>query len=109
MDNVCYTVIIRQQMCQSGVPITRENVYTNISQNSVIDLLNGYTLSFSISTNSTANLRFTNTLFGIDLIFNISEDTVNVFDLPVENTIFRVSVLFKARCCNEPNNCPCGR
>jgi len=106
MDNICYTVIIRQQMCQSGVPVTRENVYTNISQNSIIDLLNGYTLSFSVATNGTANLRFTNSLFGIDFIFNIAEGTVNVFDLPVESTIFRVSVLFRARCCDEQkNNC----
>ena len=111
MDNICYTVIIRQQMCQSGVPVTRENVYTNISQNSIIDLLNGYTLSFAISTNDTANLRFINTLFDIDLVFNIAENTVNVFDLPVENTIFRVSVIFKARCCDEQesNKCPCRR
>ena len=108
MDNICYLVLIRQQVCQSGVPITRENVYSNISQSSTISLLNGYTLNISISINGTANLRFINTLFGIDLIFNISEGIVNSFDLPVENTIFRVSVLIKSRCCYTEKNC-CNR
>ena len=73
MDNVCYTVIIRQQVCQSGVPVTRENAYSNISQNSIITLLNGYTLHISLSSGGTVNLRFMNTLFGIDIIFNILE------------------------------------
>ncbi len=104
MDNICYTVIIRQQMCQSGTPVTRENAYSNVSQNSTLELLNGYTLSISISTNNTSNLRFTNTMFGIDIQFNIANDTVVTFDLPVENTIFRVSVFVQARCCKESCN-----
>ena len=101
MDNVCYTVVVRQQMCQSGVPITRENAYSNVSQNTALNLLNGYTLTLSISTNNTVNLRFTNIPFGIDVLFNVSIDSLNTFDLPVENTIFRVSVFVQARCCKS--------
>lgn len=103
MDNVCYTVIVRQQMCQSGTPVTRENAYSNVSQESALELLNGYTLRISASTSNTSNLRFTNTLFDIDIQFNVANDTVTIFDLPVENTIFRVSVFIQARCCKDCN------
>lgn len=101
MDNVCYTVIVRQQMCQSGTPVTRENAYSNVSQGTLLELLNGYTLRLESSMSNTSNLRFTNTLFGIDIQFNIANDTVTIFDLPVENTIFRVSVYVQARCCKD--------
>lgn len=101
MDNVCYTVIVRQQMCQSGTPVTRENAYSNVSQGALLELLNGYTLRLESSMSNTSNLRFTNTLFGIDIQFNIANDTVTIFDLPVENTIFRVSVFIQARCCKD--------
>ena len=104
MDNVCYTAVIRQQMCQSGVPVTRENVYSNIQQESVITLLNGYTLYITNSVSDTANLRFVNNILGINLVFNIAVGSVAMFDLPVESTIFRVSVFVQSRCCCPNSN-----
>lgn len=105
MENICFTVIIRQQMCQSGVPVTRENVYSNISQNSTINLLNGYTLNLSISAGDTTSLQFINGALGINLAFNIQNQNVALFDLPVDNTIFRVSIFVQKNCC-ATSNCP---
>lgn len=101
MDNVCYVAVIRQQMCQSGTPVSRENVYSNLSQNTAIPLLNGYTLKISQGTNNSSDLQFINEMFGINLIFNISNGSAAVFDLPVENTIFRVTIFIQVRCCSK--------
>ena len=58
MNNFCYTLSVRQRKCQNGISNITDNVYTNISNNSVVQLGFGYTLTFISSNSSTATIQF---------------------------------------------------
>lgn len=99
MEYTCYMLVVRERTCQSGVPVTNEKVYTNISNIDSIMLDNGYVLNVSQGTNNTLILNFVNTAFDINLEFKLIDATSAVFDLPIQNGTYRVGVYLKLRCC----------
>lgn len=99
MDNCCFLVSIRQRICQSGVPLNINRTYTNIPNNSTVDLLNGYRLTIYRISNNMIRLTFANTLFELNFSFDVNDATTNVFDLPIDSGTFRIAVFAAMRCC----------
>lgn len=100
MDNICFLLSIRTRICQSGVPVSSEKTYTNISSSTNILLDNGYTLNVQKSTNDTINLNFINTVLGFNFTFNISNNSTTVYDLPIDSGTYRLIIFVTMRCCN---------
>lgn len=104
MDNVCFLICIRQRICQSGVPVNIDRTYTNVSNNTVFNLLNGYTLTIYRISNCKIRFTFTNETFDFNFSFEVDDSTTTVFDLPIDSGTFRIAVFASMRCCNP---CPC--
>lgn len=99
MDNVCYFVATKFRVCQSGVPLSQEKVYTNVSSTTNIQLYFGYILNVARATNDTIDLIFTNPALNLNFTFTISNGGTAVFDLPIDSGTFRVAIFASARCC----------
>jgi len=99
MDNVCYFVATRFKVCQSGVPLSQEKVYTNVSSTTDIQLFFGYILNVTRATNDSIDLVFTNTALNLNFTFTIANGGTAVFDLPIDSGTFRVAIFASARCC----------
>lgn len=108
MDNICFIVSTRQRICQSGVPINIDNTYTNIANNTIILLSNGYTLTVSRACSNTIRLTFSNTSFDLFFFFDVENGTTNVFDLPIDGGTFRIAIFAAMRCCNTNPCCSSG-
>lgn len=104
MDNICFFVTIRQRICQSGIPITSNNTYTNISNNTQIILNNGYILTIYRISNNRLRLTFSNTGFNLSFYFDVENGSTNIFDLPIEGGTFRILIFAAMCCCEERNN-----
>lgn len=78
MDETCFSLIIRDRICQSGVPVTSEKVFTNLPEET-ITLQNGYTLSVSNGPSDNISLQFINTAFGIDVTYMIENNRLWCF------------------------------
>ena len=104
MDNICFTVSIRQRICQSGVPVNIDRVFANVSNNTTFDLLNGYTVTIYRISNCRVRLTFVNQTFGFNFSFDVNDSTTNAFDLPIDGGTFRILIFASMRCCNP---CPC--
>ena len=85
MNNFCYTLAVRQKKCQNGISNITDNIYTNISNNSVVQLGFGYTLTFISSNSSTATIQLSNSDFIPNILFNIPSGSYKIFDLPYDN------------------------
>lgn len=105
MDNICFLVSIRQRICQSGVPVNIDKTFTNVSNNTTFDLLNGYTLTISRISNSQIRLTFVNDILDLRFSFDVDDSTTNAFDLPIDGGSFRLLIFASMRCCST---CPCG-
>ena len=99
MDNVCYFVATKFKVCQSGVPLSQEKVYTNVSSTTNIQLYSGYVLNVGRATNDSVDLIFTNTSLNLNFTFTVQNGSSAVFDLPIDSGTFRVAIFVSARCC----------
>lgn len=99
MDNVCYFLAIKFRVCQSGVPLSQEKVYTNVSTTTDIQLFYGYILNVARATNDTIDLIFKNNALNLNFTFTVSSGSTSVFDLPIDSGTFRIAILASARCC----------
>ena len=92
MNDVCYTLTIKQKTCQTTIGKTFDNVYTNIPVGTVIPLQFGYTLKYISGTALAATVQLINPIFIPTLNFNIPDNTFKIFDLPCECASYRVFV-----------------
>ena len=99
MDNICFFISIRQRVCQSGVPVTSENTYTNLSSDDNIILDNGYVLSFSRNIDNNILLTFYNSALNLSFTFTVEDASTTVYDLPIEGGTYRIAVFVTMRCC----------
>lgn len=92
MNQVCYTLTVKQVKCQNGISRTIDNVYTNISPNAIIPLSFGYSIKI-ISTNvNSITIQLSNPDQIPNLIFNIPSGSFKTFDLPTEGGNLRVYI-----------------
>ena len=101
MDNLCFIVAVRQRICQSGVPIITNNTFTNIENNSTIDLNNGYILTIYRVSNNRIRLTFVNNILNLSFFFDVINGSTNVFDIPLEGGTFRIAIFAAMRCCSN--------
>lgn len=105
MECTCFSLIIRDRICQSGVPVTSEQVYSTIPSDTVI-LQNGYTLIISNGSSDNILLNFINISLDIDVTFSIQSGTSQVYDLPIDSGTYRVGVFMQKSTCNQTACCP---
>ena len=92
MNNICYTLAIRQRRCQNGISRELDNVYTNVTTSSILPLSFGYQVTIiSLNANS-ISIQISNPDFIPNMIFNIPSGSFKIFDLPTENGTLRVSI-----------------
>ena len=99
MDNVCYFLAVKFKVCQSGVPITSEKVYTNLSSSTVIDLYYGYTINIQTTSNDSLNILIQNTMLNLNLTFSITNGETILIDLPLDSGTLKVILYASAKCC----------
>ncbi len=99
MDNVCYFLAVKFRVCQSGVPLSSEKVYTNLSNTSVVELYYGYTLTVARTTNDEITINILNTTLNLNLTFTISNGGTILLDLPIDGGTFKLAIYAGARCC----------
>lgn len=105
MNNYCYTLAVRVLKCQNGISNTTDNVYTNITNNSVVQLGFGYTLTFIASNSNNATIKLSNSNFIPNILFNIPSGSYKIFDLPVESGTVRIYVGVTAIDCSNTIAC----
>lgn len=105
MNTYCYTLAIRQRTCENGISRSNDNVYTNITPNSVIPLNFGYNITFLSGTSTYASIQISNSNQIPNLIFNISSGNYKIFDLPVQNGTLRVYIGVSSIICSETVVC----
>lgn len=101
MDNICFSIIVRDRTCQSGVPVTSEKVYTNVAQDEIITLQNGYTLTVSNAQADKIKLVFNNDALNVNVTFYILNGSYGIFDLPIDSGTYRVGVYSIKNCCSN--------
>lgn len=85
MENCCYTIAIRQLRCENGIPRQIDNVYTNVTVNTVFPLSFGYTATLVGISDNYITITLSNPNFIPDITFNIPRDSYKIFNLPKEN------------------------
>jgi len=88
MNNCCYSLAIRQNRCQNGIPITSDNIYTNIEDNSIIELSYGYSLRVISRHETYVVIELSNPSLLPPVFFHIPNDDFKEFDLPLLNGTF---------------------
>lgn len=99
MDNVCYFLAVKFKVCQSGVPITSEKVYTNLSSSTVIDLYYGYTINLKQASNDSLTILIQNITLNLSLNFSITNGETILIDLPLDSGTLKVILYASAKCC----------
>ncbi|MEG1705482.1 MAG: hypothetical protein RR290_02775 [Clostridia bacterium] len=102
--NCCYTIVIKQIVCNNGVPKRIDNVHTNLSPNTKIKLEFGYSLTFLNGTDKQCSIMLGNDLFIPNVTFTILSGSFKIFDLPVPNSSYRLYVAARKVCCQTCNN-----
>ncbi len=92
MNTICFTLAVRQRICQNGISRRIDNVYTNITPNAVIPLSFGYTLTFITGSTNNAQVQISNPDKIPNLIFFIPSGGHKIFDLPTDNGTLRIFV-----------------
>lgn len=105
MNEFCYTLSVRQIKCQNGIANSTDNIYTNITVNSVIPLGLGYTLTFISANQTTGTIQISNSAFIPNILFNIPSGSYKIFDLPVESGNIRIYVGLTAINCSTSVAC----
>lgn len=103
MNSCCYTIVIKQIVCDNGVPRRIDNAHTNLSPNTVIKLEFGYSLTFINGTDKHATIMISNDLFIPNISFVILSGSYKIFDLPIPGGSYRVYVAARKVCCET---CP---
>ncbi len=99
MENVCYFLAVRFKVCQSGVPITSEKIYTNLSSSTIIDLYYGYTINIQSASNDSLTILINNSALNLNLTFTINNSETILIDLPLDSGTFKVQLFASSRCC----------
>lgn len=105
MNNFCYTLAIRQRTCENGVARYTDNVYTNVTNGTEILLNFGYILTFISSNSDSVTIQLSNPDQIPNLLFNITNNSYKVFDLPVQNGTARIYVGATGISCNDTIVC----
>lgn len=105
MDRVCYTLAVRQRTCQNGIARNIDNVYTNVTTNSIIPLKFGYQLTVISKNANNITVQLSNQDQIPNMVFNIPNGNFKIFDLPVESGTLRVYVGATAIDCEETVVC----
>lgn len=92
MNNICYTLAIRQRRCQNGIARELDNIYTNVSTSSIIPLSFGYVVTIISKNQNSISIQISNQNFMPNTIFNIPSGSFKIFDLPTENGTLRVFI-----------------
>lgn len=92
MNQICYTLTIKQVRCQNGISRTIDNVYTNISPNTIINLSFGYSVKIISTNTNSITIQLSNPAQIPNLIFNIPSGSFKTFDLPTEAGTLRVHI-----------------
>lgn len=101
MNNVCFIVSIRQSVCQSGIPRVSEKTFTNLTNNSIITLSSGYTLTLTSIANNSVRLTFINEAFDFNFTFDVDCGSTNLFDIPIQSGSLRLAIFVACTCCCE--------
>ena len=99
MNNVCYFLAVKFRVCQSGVPLISEKVYTNLSPSSIIELYYGYTINITSATNDNITILISNTTLNLSLTFSINNSDTILIDLPLDSGTLKVILYASSRCC----------
>ena len=99
MDNVCYFLAVKFKVCQSGVPLVSEKVYTNLSSSTVIDLYYGYTINLASASNDSLTIIIQNIPLNLSLNFSITNGETILIDLPLDSGTLKVILYASAKCC----------
>lgn len=105
MNNICYTLAVRQRICQNGISRSTDNVYTNVANGTEISLNFGYTLTYISSSSTHATIQISNPSQIPSLIFNIPNNEYKIFDLPVQSGTLRIYIGATGICCGETIMC----
>ncbi len=92
MNEFCYTLAVRQQRCQNGISRRIDNVYTNVTNSSIIPLSFGYQIRVITRNANSIAVEISNLDFMPNTIFNIPNGSYKIFDLPTENGTLRVFI-----------------
>ena len=101
MENFCYFLAVRFKVCQSGVPIVSEKIYTNLSKDTIIDLYYGYTINLHSASNDSLTVLITNPTLNLNLTFTINNGETILIDLPLDSGTFKVQLFASSRCCGS--------
>lgn len=107
MDQICYTLLVRQRTCQNGIPSNLENTYTNVTNQSIFPLSFGYSFRVISNNRATISIELSNPNFIPNMIFNIPNSGYKVFDLPKENGTLRVYIGATGIDCQDTVVCCC--
>ena len=99
MNNNCYSVYIKQNFCQGGIQQTVENTYSNIPENTSVDLKQGYVITFLNYTSTTLSVAFKNEIFIPDITFEIQNQTTKIFNLPCFCGTYEISICVEKISC----------
>ncbi len=99
MENVCYFLAVKFKVCQSGVPLVSEKVYTNLSNTTIIDLYYGYTINIQSASNDSLTILINNSTLNLNLTFTINNGETILIDLPLDSGTFKVQLFASSRCC----------
>ncbi len=99
MDNICYFLAVKFRVCQSGVPLVSEKVYTNLSSTTIIDLYYGYKINVAQASNDSLTVLITNNALNLSLTFTINNRETILIDLPLDSGTLKVILYASARCC----------
>ncbi|MEG1009436.1 MAG: hypothetical protein RSE41_08905 [Clostridia bacterium] len=92
MNNVCYTIVIKQETCQNGISKVINNTYTNVVVNTEILLNFGYNLKCINNTSTQCIVQILNDIYIPSLTFSIYNESYKIFDLPCECGSYRVYI-----------------
>lgn len=104
-NNCCYTLVIRQITCQNGVRRVINNAYTNIENDTVIQLSFGYTLTVVSRTTTHISVKLENPNYIPALIFSIPADSYKQLNVPKESGTLIIFVGVKRATCPTTQCC----
>ncbi|MEG0872778.1 MAG: hypothetical protein RSE00_02200 [Clostridia bacterium] len=105
MDEICYTLAVRQRTCQNGISRKIDNVYTNVNTNSIVPLSFGYQLKIIQRCKNFVTIQISNSNTIPNLIFNIPNGGYKIFDLPKESGTLKIFVGATGIDCGESVVC----
>lgn len=104
-NSCCYDLIIRQITCQNGIRRVINNVYSNIEDNTTIQLSFGYTLTVVSRTQAHVTVRLQNPNYIPTMLFSIPNNSFKEFNVPKESGTLIIFVGVRATKCPNTECC----